>query len=85
MCVCVCVCVLLVWQSGGWGGREISPEHFVLCSMTGQSVSIGAATSVCGCSLWVPTVTWMRRAKEEMLFGNYTEVPPVVREYLMIR
>jgi len=22
-------------------------------------------------------------AKEEMLFGNYTEVPPVVTEYLM--
>lgn len=82
MCVCVCVCCLC-GSLGGWGGREISPEQFVLCSMTGRLVSTGAATSVCGCFLWVPTIMWMRRAKEEMLFGNYIEVPPVVTEYLM--
>jgi len=36
--MCVRVCALLVRQSRGWGGREIFPEQFVLCSMTGRSV-----------------------------------------------
>lgn len=50
--------------------------------MTGWVVSTGTMTGVCRCCLCVPTVIRMWRVKEEMLFGNYTEVPPVVTEYL---
>lgn len=50
--------------------------------MTGWVVSTGTVTGVCRCCLCVPTVIRMWRGKEEMLFGNYTEVPPVVTEYL---
>lgn len=65
----------------GWGGHKVSLEQFVLCSMTGWVVSNGTVTGVCSCCLCVPTVIRMWRVEEEMLFENYTEVPPVVTEY----
>lgn len=81
VCMCACVACVAVWKLG-------RPWNFpwTICSLL-NDWSVGQYWSchrcVCGCSLWVPTLMWKRRAKEEMLFGNYTEVPPVVTEYLM--
>ena len=76
-CVCVCVRCLCGNLEGGEAVKFSLNSLFFAQWLVGRSVGTGAAASVRGRSSWVPTAMRTRRAKEEMPFGNYTEVPPV--------